>query len=72
MKAIGNTNVSIDFIYFIRIVETLAMWKRMAQKLEPIADDYGHRYDDDTSCYLLENIKFKLNYIWNYSGGDGK
>lgn len=44
----------------------------MAQKLEPIADDYGHRYDDDTSCYLLENIKFKLNYIRNYSGGDGK
>lgn len=48
------------------------MLKRMAQKLEPIADDYGHRYDDDTSCYLLENIKFKLNYIRNYSGGDGK
>lgn len=48
------------------------MWKRMAQKLEPIADDYGHRYDDDTSCYLLENIKFKLNYIRNYSGGGAK
>lgn len=31
------------------------------------ANDYGRRYDD-TSCYLLENIKFKLNYMRNYLG----
>lgn len=28
-------------------------------------NDYDH-HDDDTSCHLLENIKFKLNYMPNY------